>query len=248
MCYIHHPEKARKEIAANSQQIELNRPKSPKGTRTVNFTDTSIQPPATTVNRLLKGDPMTTKRNPQNRNKQKKQLQEAYVIDFYKAVYSRFGGRETYKGQTVDDVVQFSVEEMMKRITYIMSKYPNPAHYAAARFSNVVTDYQRRQSSQAGSGALGQRRWESSANEKVAEAIEAISSNKSEDWADSMDKMSLAKEIMGVLSVQEQKMVHLAALGYSKTEIAKKVNLRRETVSKKMSKVRETAKTFRPAA
>ena len=248
MCYIHHPTKARKEYIANNQQNRANQRSSNRGQQLVNITDSKTQPPATTANRLSKGDPMTTKRNPKNRNQQRKQLQDAYVVGFYEAMYTRFGNRETYKGQNVDDVVQFAVVELMKRITYVMGKYPNPAYYAAARFNNVVTDYQRRQSAQAGSGALGQRRWESSANEKVAEAIESISFDCSEDWADSMDKMSLIKEIFGVLGVQEQKMVHLSAKGYSVTEIAKQVSLRRETVSKKMSKVRSTAKTFRPAA
>ncbi|MCX6530129.1 MAG: hypothetical protein NTZ76_08490, partial [Actinobacteria bacterium] len=62
---------------------------------------------------------MTTKRNPKNRNQQRKQLQDAYVVGFYEAMYTRFGNRETYKGQNIDDVVQFAVVELMKRITYV---------------------------------------------------------------------------------------------------------------------------------
>jgi hypothetical protein len=79
---------------------------------------------------------MTTKRNhnnPSNRTIQTKKLQDAYVIGVQKALEARFGNRATYRGQEVADVIQYTIVELLGRISYIMGKYPDPAHYVGAR-------------------------------------------------------------------------------------------------------------------
>ena len=130
------PQETKMEIIAKNQQKQHFHDPQTVRQQVVTLTVIQSDPPATTTARLSKGDPMTTKRNhnnPSNRTIQTKKLQDAYVIGVQKALEARFGNRATYRGQEVADVIQYTIVELLGRISYIMGKYPDPAHYVGAR-------------------------------------------------------------------------------------------------------------------
>jgi RNA polymerase sigma factor (sigma-70 family) len=196
---------------------------------------------------------MTTKRNrnnPSNRTDQSKKRQDAYVLGVHKALAVRFGNHVTYKGQEVADVIQYTIVELLQRVVYIMGKYPDPAHYVHARFSNVVTDHGRRQAAQRGEGARYDRKVSSANEEHTARKIEQFVSGESLDIADHLDKIALVKKVNGVLSAEQQRILDLVVVkGLSVTEVAKIVDKRRETVSRSLSDAKKRArKAIGPAS
>ena len=196
---------------------------------------------------------MTTKRNhnkPSTLTIQIKKRQDEYVLGVYQALETRLGNRVTYKGQEVADVIQYTIVELLGRITYIMGKYPDPAHYVGARFSNVVTDHSRRQGAQRGEGARFDRTVGSANEEHTARKIEQFANGDSFDVADHLDKIALVQKVKTVLTVEEQRIFDLVFVkGLSVTEVAKIVGQRRETVSRKLSDAKKRAqKAFGPAA
>lgn len=247
------PKEMKKEKNAKNQQKQRFHDPQTVRQQVVTLTVIQSDPPATTTARLSKGDPMTTKRNhnkPCNRTIQTKKRQEAYVIGVHNALAARFGNHSKYKGQEVADVIQYTIAELLGRISFIMGKYPDPAHYVGARLSNVVTDYGRRQAAQRGEGARFDRTV-SSANEKhTARKIEQFVNGDSLDIADHLDKIALVKKAKGVLSTEQQRILDLVAVdGFSVTEVAKILGKRRETVSRSLSDAKKRAqKAIGPAS
>jgi len=247
------PEEMKKEKnAKNQQKPQFHDPQTVRQ-QVVTLTVIQSDPPDTTTARLSKGDPMTTKRNhnkPSNRTIQTKKRQDAYVIGVHNALAARFGNHAKYKGQEVADVIQYTIVELLGRITYIMGKYPVPAHYVGARFSNVVTDHSRRQGAQRGEGARFDRTVGSANEEHTARKIEQFANGDSFDVADHLDKIALVQKVKTVLTVEEQRIFDLVFVkGLSVTEVAKIVGQRRETVSRKLSDAKKRAqKAFGPAA
>jgi RNA polymerase sigma factor (sigma-70 family) len=247
------PQDTKKElIAKNQQNQQFHDPKTVRQ-QVVTLTVIQSDPPATATERLSKGDPMTTKRNhnnPSNRTIQTKKRQDAYVIGVYKALEARLGNRVTYKGQEVADVIQYTIVELLGRISYIMGKYPDPTHYVGARLSNVVTDFGRRQAAQRGEGARSDRKVSSANVEHTARKIEQFVSGDSLDIADHLDKIALVKKVKGVLSTEQQRILDLVVVkGLSVTEVAKIVDKRRETVSRSLSDAKKRAqKAIGPAS
>jgi RNA polymerase sigma factor (sigma-70 family) len=247
------PQDTKKElIAKNQQNQQFHDPKTVRQ-QVVTLTVIQSDPPATATERLSKGDPMTTKRNhnnPSNRTIQTKKRQDAYVIGVYKALEARLGNRVTYKGQEVADVIQYTIVELLGRVSYIMGKYPDPTHYVGARLSNVVTDFGRRQAAQRGEGARYDRKVSSANEEHTARKIEQFVSGDSLDIADHLDKIALVKKVKGVLSTEQQRILDLVVVkGLSVTEVAKIVDKRRETVSRSLSDAKKRAqKAIGPAS
>ena len=247
------PEEMKKEKnAKNQQKPQFHDPQTVRQ-QVVTLTVIQSDPPATTTARLSKGDPMTTKRNhnkPSNRTIQTKKRQDAYVIGVHNALAARFGNHAKYKGQEVADVIQYTIVELLGRITYIMGKYPDPAHYVGARFSNVVTDHSRRQGAQRGEGARFDRTVGSANEEHTARKIEQFANGDSFDVADHLDKIALVQKVKTVLTTEEQRIFNLVYVkGLSVTEVAKIVGQRRETVSRKLSDAKKRVqKAFGPAA
>jgi RNA polymerase sigma factor (sigma-70 family) len=247
------PQDTKKELIAKNQQKQQFHDPQTVRQQVVTLTVIQSDPPATATARLSKGDPMTTKRNhnkPSNRTIQTKKRQDAYVIGVHNALAARFGNHATYKGQEVADVIQYTIVELLGRITYIMSKYPDPAHYVGARFSNVITDHSRRQAAQRGEGARFDRKVTSADEEHIARKLEQFVSGDSLDIADHLDKIALVKKAKGVLSTEQQRILDLVAVdGISVTEVAKIVGKRRETVSRKLSDAKKRArKAIGPAS
>ena len=247
------PQETKMEIIAKHQQNQQFHDPQTVRQQVVTLTVIQSDPPATTTARLSKGDPMTTKRNhnnPSNRTIQTKKLQDAYVIGVHKALEARFGNRATYRGQEVADVIQYTIVELLGRISYIMGKYPDPAHYVGARLSNVVTDFGRRQAAQRGEGARYERKVASANEEHTARKIEQFVSGDSFDIADHLDKIALVKKVKGVLSAEQQRILDLVVVkGLSVTEVAKIVDKRRETVSRNLSDAKKRArKAIGPAS
>lgn len=247
------PQVTKKElIAKNQQKPQFHDPQTVRQ-QVVSLTVIKSVPPATTTARLSKGDPMTTKPNhnkPSNHTSQAKKRQEAYVIGVHNALAARFGNHTKYKGQEVADVIQYTIVELLGRITHIMSKYPDPAHYVGARFSNVVTDHSRRQGAQRGEGARFDRTVASADEEHTAWKLQQVVSGDSFDLADHLDKIALVKRVNTVLTTDEQRLFDLVFVkGLSVTEVAKMVGLRRETVSRKLSDAKKRArKAIGPAS
>jgi RNA polymerase sigma factor (sigma-70 family) len=247
------PKETNKEKIAKSQQNQQFHDPQTVRQQVVTLTVIQSDPPATTTARLSKGDPMTTKRNhnnPSNRTIQTKKRQDAYVIGVHRALADRFGNRSTYRGQEVADVIQYTIVELLGRISYIMGKYPDPAHYVGARLSNVVTDFGRRQAAQRGEGARYERKVASANEEHTARKIEQFVSGDSLDIADHLDKIALVKKVKGVLSAEQQRILDLVVVkGLSVTEVAKIVGKRRETVSRNLSDAKKRArKAIGPAS
>ena len=249
------PKEMKKEKNAKNQQKQRFHDPQTVRQQVVTLTVIQSDPPATTTARLSKGDQMTTKRNhnpnkPSNLSIQTKKRQEEYVIGVYHALETRLGNHSKYKGQEVADVIQYTIAELLGRISFIMGKYPDPAHYVGARLSNVVTDYGRRQAAQRGEGARFDRTV-SSANEKhTARKIEQFVNGDSLDIADHLDKIALVKKAKGVLSTEQQRILDLVAVdGISVTEVAKILGKRRETVSRSLSDAKKRAqKAIGPAS
>ena len=247
------PEKVAKEkIAKNKQKQHFHDPQVVRQ-QVVTLTVIQSDPPATTTARLSKGDPMTTKRNhnkPSNRSIQTKKRQDEYVIGVYQALQARLGNRVTYKGQEVADIIQYTVVELMGRIAFIMSKYPDPAHYVGARLSNVVTDHSRRQGAQRGEGARFDRTIASANEEHTARKLEQFVNGDSVDIADHLDKMALVRKANAVLTAEEQRLLNLVYVkGLSVTDAAKITGQRRETVSRKIGEAKKRArKAIGPAS
>ena len=152
--------------------------------------------------------------------------------------------------QEVADVIQYTIVELLGRITYIMSKYPDPAHYVGARLANVVTDHSRRQGAQRGEGARFDRTVGSADEEHTARKLQQVVSGDSFDLADHLDKIALVQKVKKVLTAEEQRIFDLVfEKGLSVTEVAKIVGQRRETVSRKLSDAKERArKAIGPAS
>ena len=247
------PQDTKKELIAKNQQNQQFHDPQTVRQQVVTLTVIQSDPPATTTARLSKGDPMTTKRNhnnPSNRTDQTKKRQDAYVLGVHKALAVRFGNHVTYRGQEVADVIQYTIVELLGRISYIMGKYPDPAHYVGARFSNVVTDHGRRQAAQRGEGARYERKVASANEEHTARKLEQVVWSDSLDIADHLDKIALVKKVKGVLSAEQQRILDLVVVnGLSVTEVAKIVGKRRETVSRNLSDAKKRAKkAIGPAA
>ena len=247
------PEEMKKEKnAKNQRKPQFHDPQTVRQ-QVVTLTVIQSDPPATTTARLSKGDPMTTKRNhnkPCNRTIQTQKRQEAYVIGVHNALAARFGNHYKYRGQEVADVIQYTIVELLGRITYIMNKYPDPAHYVGARLSNVVTDHSRRQAAQRGEGARFERTVASANEEHTARKIEQFVNGDSLDIADHLDKIALVQKVKTLLTAEEQRIFDLVYLkGLSVTEAAKIIGQRRETVSRRLSDAKERAqKAIGPAS
>ena len=247
------PQDTKKEQNAKNQQKQQFHDPQTVRQQVVTLTVIQSDPPATTTARLSKGDPMTTKRNhnkPSNRTIQTKKRQDAYVIGVHKALAARFGSNATYKGQEVADVIQYTIVELLGRITYIMGKYPDPAHYVGARFSNVITDHGRRQAAQRGEGARYERKVTSANDEHTARKLEQVVWGDSFDLADHLDKFALVQKVKNVLTADQQRILDLVVVkGLSVTEVAKIVGKRRETVSRNLSDAKKRArKAIGPAS
>lgn len=247
------PKDTKKENSAENQQNQQFHDPQTVRQQVVTLTVIQSDPPATTTARLSKGDPMTTKRNnnkPSNRTIQTKKRQDAYVIGVHNALAVRFGNYSKYKGQEVADVIQYTIVELLRRITYIMGKYPDPAHYVGARLSNVVTDHSRRQGAQRGEGARFDRTVASANEEHTARKIEQFVNGDSLDIADHLDKKALVQKVKTVLTAEEQRIFDLVYVkGLSVTEAAKIIGQRRETVSRKLSDAKMRAqKAIGPAS
>ena len=247
------PEEMEKEKnAKNQQKPQFHDPQTVRQ-QVVTLTVIQSDPPATTTARLSKGDPMTTKRNhnkPSTLTIQTKKRQDEYVLGVYQALETRLGKHAKYKGQEVADVIQYTIVELLGRIAFIMSKYPDPAHYVGARLSNVVTDHGRRQAAQRGEGARFDRTVGSANDEHTARKIEQFANGDSFDVADHLDKIALVQKVKTVLTAEEQRIFNLVYVkGLSVTEVAKIVGKRRETVSRSLSDAKKRAqKAFGPAA
>ncbi|NBW91162.1 MAG: sigma-70 family RNA polymerase sigma factor [Actinobacteria bacterium] len=247
------PEEQKKEKNAKNQQKQQFHDPQAVRQQVVTLTVIQSDPPAITTARLSKGDPMTTKRNhnkPSNRTIQTKKHQDEYVIGVYQALAARLGNHSKYKGQEVADVIQYTIIELLGRISFIMGKYPDPAHYVGARLSNVVTDYGRRQAAQRGEGARFDRIVGSANDEHTARKIEQFANGDSFDVADNLDKIALVQKVKSVLTAEEQRIFNLVYVkGLSVTEVAKIVGKRRETVSRSLSDAKKRAqKAIGPAS
>ena len=198
-------------------------------------TDTNPLPPAATTDILSKGETMN---------------QSTYILKFQLTLQSRFGRRTTYLGQEVDDIISYAVVTLMGKIAHVMAFYPDPAAYAGMRFSSVAHDFRRRQMAQRGEGARGERKWVSASDEQTWSQIEGIAYGAEYDVAERMDNMRLAKKVMAILPVEQQRILFLHGVrGLNVTEIAKEVGRSRETVSRALSAARRNVdKTFGPAA
>ena len=198
-------------------------------------TEAKPVPPAATTDILSKGETMN---------------QNTYILKFQSSLQSRFGSRTTYLGQEVDDIISYAVVTLMGKIAQVMVVYPDPTAYAGMRFLSVARDFRRRQLVQRGEGARGERKWVSASNDRTWAQLEGIAYGGEYEVAERMDNMRLAKKVMEVLPVDQQRIVYLHGVHeLNVTEIAKITGKRRETVSRALSAARRNAdKTFGPAA
>ena len=176
--------------------------------------------------------------------------QSTYILKFQTSLQNRFGRRTTYLGQEVDDIISFAVVTLMGKIAQVKAVYPDPVAYAGMRFSSVAHDFRRRQMAQRGEGARGERRSVSTSDEQTWAQLEGIAYGGDYDVAERMDNMRLAKNVMAILPIEQQRIVFLHGVrGLNVTEIAKVVGRSRETVSRALSAARRNAnKTYGPAA
>jgi len=198
-------------------------------------TEAKPVPPAATTDILSKGEIMN---------------QSTYILKFQASLQNRFGSRTTYMGQEVDDIISYAVVTLMGKIAQVKAVYPDPVAYAGMRFSSVAHDFRRRQMAQRGEGARGERKSVSTSDEQTWAQLEGIAYGGEYDVAERMDNMRLAKNVMAILPIEQQRIVFLHGVrGLSVTEIAKEVGRSRETVSRALSAARRNAnKTYGPAA
>lgn len=176
--------------------------------------------------------------------------QSTYILKFQASLQNRFGHRTTYLGQEVDDIISYAVVTLMGKIAQVKAVYPDPVAYAGMRFSSVAHDFRRRQMAQRGEGARGERKLVSASDEQTWMQLEGIAYGAEYDVAERMDNMRLAKNVMAILPIEQQRIVFLHGVrGLNVTEIAKVVGRSRETVSRALSAARRNAnKTYGPAA
>ena len=198
-------------------------------------TEANPLPPAAPTDILSKGEIMN---------------QSTYILKFQLTLQSRFGSRTTYMGQDVDDIISYAVVTLMEKVTRVMASYPDPVAYARMRYSSVAHDFRRRQMAQRGEGARGERKLVSASDEQTWTQLEGIAYGAEYDQAERMDNMRLAKDVMAILPIEQQRIVFLHGVrGLNVTEIAKEVGRSRETVSRALSAARRNAnKTYGPAA
>lgn len=198
-------------------------------------TEAKSVPPAATTDILSKGEIMN---------------QSTYILKFRASLQNRFGSRTTYMGQEVDDIISYAVVTLMGKIAQVKAVYPDPVAYAGMRFSSVAHDFRRRQMAQRGEGARGERKLVSASDEQTWTQLEGIAYGAECDVAERMDNMRLAKNVMAILPIEQQRIVFLHGVrGLNVTEIAKEVGRSRETVSRALSEARRNAnKTYGPAA
>jgi len=198
-------------------------------------TEAKPVPPAATTDILSKGEIMN---------------QSTYILKFQASLQNRFGRRTTHLGQEVDDIISYAVVTLMGKIAQVKAVYPDPVAYAGMRFSSVAHDFRRRQMAQRGEGARGERKSVSTSDEQTWAQLEGIAYGGEYDVAERMDNMRLAKNVMSILPIEQQRIVFLHGVrGLSVTEIAKVVGRSRETVSRALSAARRNAnKTYGPAA
>ena len=196
---------------------------------------------ATRTDRDLKGDHMTTI-HPTSR--------DAYVTAYHAELTRIFSTRRTVNGHDVDDVISFAVLRLLKKYDSVVAKNPDPIVFARRSIRNLGHDYHRRQAVQRGEGARNERAIGSLDFGAAADSIGGVVPDFSAGYVDEVERMQRIEKISAALTPEQMRLLTLVD-GHDMTvsEVAKIVGLRRETVSRKVSKARPYArKTLGPAA
>ena len=196
---------------------------------------------ATRTDRDLKGDHMTTIRPPHR---------DTYICAYREELLRLFGNRTRVYGHDVDDIVSYAVELVMEQIDFIYGKYPDPVVFARRQYTNKIHDYRRRIASQRGEGARFSRAIDSFDMMSNPDASVPGVIDFSDSVVESMERDEQMGRLRDVLSDKEMEIVWLVD-GHDMTvkDAAKRLGLRRETVSRKRTAIHEKAnKTLGPAA
>ena len=169
---------------------------------------------------------------------------------FYRAFKNRFRGNQIYKGSEVEDVVSYAVVILCENYKKVVIKHPCPVNYSGLRFSNIVTDFGRRQAAQRGEGARHTRIGKSLDAEHSAHDVARIHERQVFEGTDQVDDALLVDQIMGSLPLFQQKVLRLCAMqGNTTIEAARILGVTRETVSRTLNTAKRNAnKTYGAAA
>jgi RNA polymerase sigma factor (sigma-70 family) len=196
---------------------------------------------ATNTDRILKGDHMTTI-HPTSR--------DTYVTAYHAELSRILSNRRTVNGHDVDDVISFAVLRLLKKYDSIVAKNPDPIVFARRSIRNLGHDFHRREAVQRGEGARNERAIGSLDVGVTTDASGGVVPDFSAGYVDDIERMQQIEKISAALTPEQMRLLTLVD-GHDMTvsEVAKIVGLRRETVSRKVSKARTHArKTLGPAA
>jgi len=194
-----------------------------------------------------KGDPMTTFQHPSTRQQN---LEGEYITRFYIELRRLLNGRFASIGLDVDDIVSYACVNLCGKVVSIMSKHPCPVTYARLHFKNATLDYGRRQAAQRGEGARRTRKGASTASVHIAAELERSLNRGGKDFTAQAEDRLLVNQIMASLPHFQQKVLRLCEMdGHTTIAAARILGVRRETVSRALSKAKQnTNKTCGAAA
>jgi len=175
---------------------------------------------------------------------------DTYICAYREELLRLFGKRTRVNGHDVDDIVSYAVELVMEQIDFVCGKYPDPVVFARRQYTNKIHDYRRRIASQRGEGARFSRAIDSFDMMSNPDASVPGVIDFSDSVVESMERDEQMGRLREVLSDKEMEIVWLVD-GHDMTvkDAAKRLGLRRETVSRKRTAIHEKAnKTLGPAA
>lgn len=154
-----------------------------------------------------------------------------------------------------DDIAQAVAERFLTKAEAFMARYPEPARFARAATRNAGISFDRRERSQrgegvrlvdAGNGLLTPRRPYLSGNTPIGEGGSELFdrvSDRAEPFHDQIverqhDRDLLDQCLVGVSPADREMLLLVDGMGYTVHEVAGLIGQRRETVSRRVNRVR----------
>ena len=186
-----------------------------------------------------------------------KAARDAYTATFYKRIRALL--RATNTSGDADDIASAEVVSLLEKLPTVMASYEDAFVYAAERCKagRAAVDYHRKQSVQAGRGARNERRvvngdgiyhdifadhydGQPGVNGRQGTYFSVFSAELPDVEGSIVDRFEsdrlMRQALMSVPRDQRAVLMLVDYVGYTVTEVAKTLGLRRETVARKRTK------------
>ena len=177
---------------------------------------------------------------------------EATYRALQKVIAYKFAKKNLY-GQQPDDIANFAIEKVIKRVEYYMRKHQSPLHAANAIATNAFIDSVRREWAQRGHGARGTRKvvGDQPINRDEPDGASIISEHDGmivdpEAWIDEDHCEQLIAKIREVVSpLAFEGFVLTEIHGLTQAQAAERLGCGREHLNREMSKATKHLQSMR---